>query len=504
MNKENSYRTILRSSSIMGTASVITVLIGLIRTKLAAVLLGPAGIGLIGLYQTLLATASTISAVGLGSAGVRQIAEAHANGAIEDVVATRRALFWATVALATLGGLVFFLLRDFIAARVVAGTVRGSEIGWLALGVCLTVASGSQVALLNGYRRIEDLARLSIASCILSTLIAIVALVVWRESGMIAYVVCGPFISFVVGQWYVAKLGRTTRPPTPLRDLTVQWTAMAKLGSAFMITGLVAVLGQLLVRSLVQYELGSDALGQFQASWTIGMTYLTFVLGAMATDYYPRLTACIRDHRTATELVNQQTEVALLLGGPVVLLMLALAPYVIWLLYTTEFSEAANILRWQLLGDILKIMSWPLGFVLVASGAGKTFVFTETVAMGVFVTGVYVGLPLFGILATGKSFLLLYVVYLPLVFSLARRRIGFSWLPGVKRHALRLGAAAVLLMTLGHLSEIAAAAFGLPLAVLFGLHGLGQLGTKAELSGRAGKLAAASRGIMERLRIHRE
>ncbi|MCB1507177.1 MAG: O-antigen translocase, partial [Hyphomicrobiaceae bacterium] len=76
MSDQNSYRTILRSSSIMGGASVINVLIGLLRMKLVAVLLGPAGIGLIGLLQNLMQAASGVAAMGLGTVGVRQIAEA--------------------------------------------------------------------------------------------------------------------------------------------------------------------------------------------------------------------------------------------------------------------------------------------------------------------------------------------------------------------------------------------------------------------------------------------
>ena len=49
-----SYRQILRSTSIIGGASVINILIGLVRVKVAAVLLGPAGIGLIGLFKAML------------------------------------------------------------------------------------------------------------------------------------------------------------------------------------------------------------------------------------------------------------------------------------------------------------------------------------------------------------------------------------------------------------------------------------------------------------------
>ena len=71
-----SYRQILRSTSIIGGASVINILIGLVRVKVAAVLLGPAGVGLMGLFSNLIATAANVAALGMGTVGTRQIAEA--------------------------------------------------------------------------------------------------------------------------------------------------------------------------------------------------------------------------------------------------------------------------------------------------------------------------------------------------------------------------------------------------------------------------------------------
>ena len=58
-----SYRQILKSSSIIGGASVINILIGLVRTKIIAVLLGPTGIGLVSLYTGLLSTATAVATI---------------------------------------------------------------------------------------------------------------------------------------------------------------------------------------------------------------------------------------------------------------------------------------------------------------------------------------------------------------------------------------------------------------------------------------------------------
>ena len=322
------------------------------------------------------------------------------------------------------------------------------------------------------------------------------ALWLWGAQGLIAMILIAPVVSFLLGHLYVARLGPPAGPPIRLPEMSREWRVMVTLGFPFMLSGLVTTLGHLAGRTLVQRELGAEALGQFQAAWAIGMTYLGFVLGAMGADYYPRLTAAIRDSATATRLVNEQTEVALLLCGPVLLAMLGLAPWIIHLLYSAEFAPAVEILRWQLLGDILKVMSWPLGFVILASGAGKTFVLTESLGMAVFVLGVFVGLPLIGITATGVAFLALYVAYLPIVWWFGGRMIGFRWTRAVKAQALAVMAAAVAVDIAARWSDPLGAVLGLGLALATGIWALMRLSAMAEAGGRLGRIA----GFGERVR----
>ncbi|MFN7183323.1 MAG: O-antigen translocase [Thermomonas haemolytica] len=504
MTQGNSYRQILRSSSIIGGASVINIAVGLLRMKAAALLLGPAGVGLIGLLQNMLGTAAGIAGLGVGNVGTRQIAEASASGDVQAVAATRRALFWLTLALAVLGALLFWLLRGELAARVLGEGARARDVGWLALGVGLTVAAASQSALLNGMRRIADLARISIGSALLSTLVAVVAVWRWGEGGILAFVLAAPAASFLLGHWYVAKLGRLHAPRSSLPQLVVQWRAMLRLGAAFMASGLVVNLGQLLVRALIQRDAGAEALGHFQAAWLISMTYLGFVLGAMGTDYYPRLTAAIRDPQAVNRLVNEQTEVALLLAGPAFLALLALAPWIIQLLYSSAFVESVAILRWQVLGDVLKVAAWPLGFILLAAGEGRIYMLSESLAIAVFVALVALLLPRLGVVSTGVAFLGMYLAYLPWVHRLARRRTVFRWEPAVQRRLLLLFASAAAVAGLGVWRDSVAVMAGLLAATGFGLDGLARLGHMAGLGGTVGRLGLFSRKVMMKLGVWRE
>lgn len=489
MSEGSSYRQILRSSSIIGGASVINILISLLRTKVAAVLLGPAGIGLIGLFQNLITTASAMAALGFGTVGTRQIAEAAGRGDTGGVAGARRALFWGTLILALTGLLLVWVFREALAARLLGDASRASDVGWLALGVGLTVAAGSQAALLNGLRRIGDIARVSVWSSVLATIVGVGALWLWGAKGLMVFVLAGPFSSFLVGHAYVARLPKVQAPATPLPQLMQHWRVLVRLGSAFMVSGVVVTAGQLAVRSMVQHELGAPALGQFQAAWAISMTYIGFVLGAMGTDYYPRLTAAIHDHAATNRMVNEQTEVALLLAGPVLLAMLALAPWVIELLYSSKFDEAAYILRWQILGDVLKVASWPMGFIILAAGDGRIFMLTESLAIAVFVGLVWVGLPMIGVQMTGVAFLGMYMVYLPVMYWLAKRRLQFAWTLSVKRHLAVLLIAALAVCLLVNASDVLSAVAGVLLALAFGVFAVFRLAHMSGLSRDLGRIA---------------
>lgn len=476
---------------------MINILVGLIRMKAAAVLLGPAGVGLVGILQNLMATASTVSSLGFSNVGTRQIAEANGSGRQQDVDAARRALFWGTLLLAVVGSAVFWALRGPIATGILDDSSLKVDVGWLALGVALTVAAGSQGALLNGMRRIGDIARVRILSSIVGMAVGVAGLYALGRGGLLLFILAAPLASFVVSHIYVARLPAVQSPATPITQLAGQWRTLARLGFAFMVAALVSTVGQLVVRAMVQNQLGAEDLGYFQAAWAISMTYIGFVLGAMTTDYYPRLTAVIHDHEQANRLVNEQTEVAILLAGPVLLAMLALVPWVLTLLYSSEFAPAATVLRWQILGDVLKVVSWPLGFIIVAAGAGRLFVLTESTAMVVFVLVTWLALPFLGIEATGVGFFVMYLVYLPLVFWLGARRTGFRWERTVRRDLVVLIALACATTLAGHWRDWAGAMVGLCSAAGFGVVALMRLAQMAELAGPVGKLATISRRILK-------
>ena len=405
---------------------MVSVLIGLLKFKLVALYLGPAGIGTIGLMLNIVSIAAAIGGLGLATAATRQVAAAAATGDDAALATVRRAVVLAGIGLAALTVVAMLVLREPI-AKLVGQDMSRSQTVWLAFAAGMTVAAGAQTALLNGLRRIGDLARITILSAVLGTAAGLAVIARLGADGILGFVVAAPACTLALGQIYVSRLPRRVLSPLNLPMLWAQWRVLAWIGFGLMASSLVGSGGQLFVRSHLQAHASAAELGYFQAAWMISMNYLTFVLTAMATDFYPRLTASIGDHGVANRMVNEQTEIVLLLVGPLMIGVVAFSPLIINILYSSRFAPAATILRLQTIGDLLKVLSWPLGIVVLAAGQSITVFLLEALAMAVLAGCTVILLPAIGIQATGFAFIAMYLIYLPAAYWRANKVTGLTF-----------------------------------------------------------------------------
>jgi PST family polysaccharide transporter len=100
-------------------------------------------------------------------------------------------------------------------------------------------------------------------------------------------------------------------------------------------------------------------------------------------------------------MVNEQTEIGLLLAGPGLLATLTFAPWVIRIFYSGQFEPAVEILRWICLGMMLRVVSWPMGYILLAQGARRAFFWSELAANAAQVGLAWLGVLYFGLKGTG-------------------------------------------------------------------------------------------------------
>lgn len=446
-NNPSSYGRILKSTTIVGGAQGVNLLIGLVRTKLVALLLGPAGVGLVGLYTSVTGLMSTLSGLGIGSSGVRQVAEAAASGDHERIGRTVRVLrrvCWLTGLLGT--GLTAALAWP-LSQWTFANADHAEAIALLGLTLLLGSISGGQMALIQGVRRIGDLARLQVFSAVAGTVIS-VGLYAWLgERGIVPVLLLSAVINLGASWWFARRV--------PVPPATVTWgetwgeaRGLIGLGMAFMLSGLLTAGVALVARAWILRDLGVEANGFYQAAWGISGVFAGFILQAMGADFYPRLTGVAHDHPQANRLVNEQTEVGVLLALPGLLATLLFSAWIVPLLYSPQFKAAAELLPWFVLGLFGRVLSWPLGYIQLAKGAARWFAATELLFAVLHLLFIWAGLRWLGLWGVALAFAVLYLCYTALMLWVGRWLTGFRWSRGVVKLLLWSGGAVLLAFAL--------------------------------------------------------
>ncbi len=440
----HSYRSILKSSALIGASSLVNVVFGIARTKVMALLLGPASFGLMGAYMAIVDLARTIAQMGVNASGVRQMAQSAATG--DDNRTARTSLILKRVAVGTgcLGALAVLASSHVISEVTFGSPDRWSDIALLSLAVFFGVVAGGQTALIQGMRRIADLSRLAILGAFLGTVSTITLVYFLREDGLAASLIASAAISAIAG-WYFSRRIKLPPATATLADTTAECAALFKLGAAFVAGDLLMQVSAYLVRIMILRDSGFAAAGFYQAAWTIGGLYVGFVLQSMSTDFYPRLAGCIQDKKAANLLVNQQATVSILLAGPGVMATLTFAPIVVHLLYSARFDGAIEALRWICFGMALRTITWPIGFIVAASGRQAIYFAAELAWTIVNVCLTWIFVSRAGATGAGFAFFASYIFHAVMLVPVVRYLTGFSWTgSNMRLGAVYVGACSVM------------------------------------------------------------
>lgn len=455
---------------VIGSAQAVNILISIVRMKVLAVLVGPAGIGLLGIYNSLQSTVGSVAGLGLGNSGVRDIASNKGDAIVLSRV--RTVLFAASLVQGTIAMVLVWLFRVRLAEWLFGDALRATETGLVGVAILFSLILASQTALLQGLRRIGDLGRVTVLGALGGTIAGLAAVWLKGEAGLIWFLLVQPLASVLVALVITRKLPRPEGSRLSPAEVFITWKPMASLGAVFMLSGLATSATLLLARSVIARDLGLDAAGLFSASWGVAMVYVGFLLGAMSADFYPRLTEVIRDRAASTRLMNDQAQLGLAIGGPVLLGLIGVAPWFMAILYSREFIPAADMLQWQTLGNLFKLASWPMSFAFVAAARSRIFLLIELTWNTVFLGLLWIGLPLIGVEAAGVAFMIAYMLYFTLVYVLTRQLFGFRW----DRLSLGLigvhAGLAVLILVLSYLAPLLAAGVSVVLAVVTAVVGL--------------------------------
>lgn len=436
--------SVLRATLILGSGSAVSLIAGFLSNKAYAVWVGPEGVGLLGLFQSLLGIAAIVAGMGL-SAGLVRLGAAHVSASQAVGFAALRQAAWQLYAVLMLvAGVALLALSQPVAALLLAGSPPVSVLPLVA-GLALSLAAGLQIGLLNAHHRVGLLARVTAFSSITGALWGIGLVYLWRESALPWVILGTPVGQLALSSVFVSQLRLPPAHVDP-SEIRVAREQLIRFGLPYVGSQLIGSAVQLGMPFLVLHQLGQEQVGYYRAAVLFSTAYIGFLLNALGQDFYPRLSALQSQPKAFLEALNTQQRFVLLLGSPLVAASIALAPLAVSLLFSPEFAPTVGILQWQLVGDLFRFVSWTLGYAVLAGLPSKFYLFTETLGgISLLSFGVW-GMYMFGVSGLGIGWMLSYLVYLLVVG--ATLVLHLQWQPTLSNLGLLLLAVGVAVLAM--------------------------------------------------------
>lgn len=379
--EENSFRNILKGTSIFGGIQVFNILISAIRIKFVAVILGPSGMGIAGLFNTASLTIQQFASLGLNLSIVKEIGQSKENESrLKDVVAAVRPL----IIFSTLIGALVCLIFPGLLSKATFGSHEFSG-GFMLLGaaVFFSIVGSALMSILQGLHAVKRLSKASLIGSLVGLTIGVPLYWLLGTDGIIPAMVV---IAISTCTWYFLSLRKTLKVAPSPWNKEIHLPVLKKIlamGIILMSNDLFRNLVNYLINVYIRSHGGMDEVGFFQSCNTMTSQYSAIVFTAMAMDYLPRLSATAGDNRKMCEVVNRQIEVVGLLISPIVCAVILLAPFVIEIFQTKSFLIATPLLRLLALAVTVRALMYPLGYIVFAKDNRKLFFWMESIGANV-------------------------------------------------------------------------------------------------------------------------
>lgn len=463
----STYRDIFLSTGLVGLQQGVRLAVGIVQSKIVAVLLGATGTGSFGVYASFLNLAQSVFGLGLYGSGVRQIAAAsrtEAPGLSERPI---RTLLGLHAGLAVLGGIATVLLRRQISRWIFGDDRSAAAIGVLGIALAAAMPGAGAMAVLQGLRRLRALTAAIILGAVSGAAAAIGLVYRYREAGIAPAFLGSAACATLAAVLFLPPMRRRTH--RPFREAARDAAGLVRLGAGFMAVSMLGALSAFGVRALIVRRLGLEPTGYYHAAAMLGGFYATALAQAMGTDFLPRISACADRRDEFNRHVNEQIESGLVLTLPGILLCLAGAPLLLRSLYTAEFAAAVGAARWMLAAGLVRAAAWPLNFVPVALNRPGWMAVSEAVHATALFACTALGVRGFGLAGAGMACLAAATALAAVQWFIARRLTALSFSARVRRLSAVLGVAAAVAFAL-------APAARLPVWTLWGWTGLTVIG----------------------------
>ncbi len=412
--------TLVKTSILSFVATVIKMIAALVINKAVAVYIGPTGLALIGQFQNFSQLVMTAAQGAINTGVTKYTAEYGKDDERIPVLFSTAAKI--SLVSSVVVGLGIILFSQVASVKFLQSEEYAYIFVIFGFTIVLFVVNNLLLSILNGLKEIKTFIAINIIQSLYS-LVFTSLLIMWIGlDGALIAMVTNQSVILIVVLWMLRKHSLIKLATFKKSFDKPEAKKLMAFATMALVSAISIPVSHLVVRNHIGDTLGWEQAGYWQAMWYISSMYLMIVTTTLSIYYLPKLSELTKKSDIRQELISGYKIIM-----PIVIIMALiiyfLQDFIIWLLFTEEFTPMKELFMWQLIGDVIKLASWLLGYLILAKAMTKTFVGTEVIFSVSFVVLSIWFVNNYGLVGMSYAFALNYFVYLMIVIILTRKEV---------------------------------------------------------------------------------
>lgn len=390
-------------------STIIGILAKLIKGKVLAVVVGPAGIAYMGQLTNFITLFSHIANGGM-TAGLTKYIAQHKDSESEYLKYFSNGML-ITLVFSTIASVILISFSKTFTRQIFLSTEYSSIVVIFAVTIFAMAFNRYLLAITNGFKEYRKYIGGDIIRNLSILVFSVTLVMLYKVYGALLALVLSQSIVLVITILMVRKLPWfkwSNFKPAFDKTVSKKLLSYSLVSAATFYLGPTAVL---LIRSFIIRQLGIDAAGFWDGATRISGYGLMIITQALTVYLIPRFSELTEKTRIRKEIINTYKIVIplLILGYSFVYIN---RTFFIRLLLSESFLPMGDLLFFQFLGDTIKIIGWIISIQLIAKAMLKTLMITEIVFNALIVLLSYLGVMLFGLKGVVIAHTVNYTIYL--------------------------------------------------------------------------------------------
>jgi PST family polysaccharide transporter len=353
---------------------MVSFFLGIASTKIVSVFMGTSGMAYLGSFKNFTSMFKSIATLGINNLVVKLVVENKNNKKELSIIYST--FFWVFLMISIFLGCIILAFSEFISNFLFFNNSFVIPIQFFGLSLPFVVINVFWIAIYNGLEEFKKIVFIQIISNIF--VFGLTALLIWKKNifGGLLSVALSEFLLVMVTFLFVRRDKSYFQFDLQKVINKKYFDAIMKFSSMALLSAIIVPMTLMLIRNYIVNQYSIEEAGIWDAVNKLSGFYMLIFSSGLSLYYMPKLASLETDEEFKGELKSYFK-----IFVPLFIIMLIsvflFKGIILDLAFTPEFSKIKGVLIWQLLGDLLRIMTLAFGYQIVVKSMIKKYFIVE-------------------------------------------------------------------------------------------------------------------------------